>query len=383
MLIALGTLVFAPAAGAANPWVRVAAPSPSTELSLLQSVSCVSATECTAVGMYISGSGLKPLAVRTSDGVTWTRQTVPSTTFYTDLRAVDCETATVCTAVGGSIVGPSDGFRFHTLVMRTTNGTTWSRVTVPSPGGEDGAELLSVDCVTATRCRAVGLAGRRSLVLRTGNGMTWFREPSPNRGTGDNVLASIDCVSNVSCTAVGGYEATASDDARGRTLVMRSNGPDWTLVSSPNPAPSLSESVLQGVSCVAPSTCTAVGVVTPAPAGIERAFILRTTNGTTWTRAATPSAGGEVDLESIHCNSATTCTAVGTVWNAAHDRVTTSLLRTTDGTGWASPSPSSERLGRPLAGVFCFTAVSCVGVGAFNTTGNLDDPLKSLVLKET
>jgi hypothetical protein len=332
--------------------------------------------------MYTSASGLKPLAVRTSDGITWMRQTVPSTTFYTDLRDVDCETATMCTAVGTYIVGPGDGFRPHTLVMRTTNGTTWSRATVPSPGGEDGAELSSVDCVTATRCRAVGLAGHRSLVLRTGNATSWFREPSPNRGTGDNILVSVDCVNNVFCTAVGSYRATPDDDALGRTLVMRSNGPDWTLVSSPNPAPSISESVLQGVSCAA-STCTAVGLVSPAPAGVERGFILRTTNGTTWTRAATPVAGGQVDLTGIHCTSATTCTAVGAVWNPAHDRVTTALLRTTDGTSWASPSPTSERLGRPLAGVDCLTAVACVGVGAFNTTGNLDDPLKSLVMKET
>jgi hypothetical protein len=62
---------------------------------------------------------------------------------------------------------------------------------------------------------------------------------------------------------------------------------------------------------------------------------------------------------------------------------TASLLRTTDGASWTSPSPVSETVGRGLTGLACPGALQCFGVGTFNTTGDPGDRLKSLVMRET
>ncbi len=66
------------AAGAANSWVRRAAPSPSATYNQLQAVSCVTDTVCTAVGTYSGTTGLKTLIVHTTDGIHWTRTPAPS-----------------------------------------------------------------------------------------------------------------------------------------------------------------------------------------------------------------------------------------------------------------------------------------------------------------
>src|SRR6185436_19682549 len=97
-------------------------------------VDCTMANDCTAVGHYYSADGVRALAMRTTDGTTWVRQQVPAVSSLAELRDLDCTTPTTCTAVGTYVV-PATGFVFKTLVMRTTNGTSWQRVTTPNPGG--------------------------------------------------------------------------------------------------------------------------------------------------------------------------------------------------------------------------------------------------------
>lgn len=383
LLISAVCVTAATPAGAANAWVRRAAPSPSADYNQLQAVSCVTETACTGVGTYLGSTGFKSLIVHTTDGVNWTRTPAPSPGgFLNILLDVSCTSATACTAVGayasgGDINNPD----LRTLILRTTNGTTWARIPSPNPAGIP-SELQGVSCLTATKCRAVGDFGGNSLVLITSNGTSWFRQESPNRGDGANYLLAVDCESTSACTAVGLYFNRPLDQEKARTLVMRTTDTrTWVPVESPNPSPNTSDTFLNDVSCSG-TTCTAVGGVDPSP-GTKRSFILRTTNGTSWTRAATPSTTGETELRGISCQSATECTAVGIEWNAANTLFTSSLLRTTNGTAWAKPSPTSEKLGHRVNSVSCATAVKCMAVGGFNATGNPDDRFKSLVLRET
>jgi photosystem II stability/assembly factor-like uncharacterized protein len=361
--------------------VRVAAPSPGTGQNLLVGVDC-DGMACTAAGYFTNDLGIRPLVVSTSDGSTWVRRNVPRGSELAGLNDVSCIDESHCTAVGGYLA-PGPAFEFKPLIVTTDDGASWSRVSAPELGAD--SILHSIDCVTALRCRAVGSLGRRTLVLRTSNGVNWFREASPSAGTGDNVLQSIDCVSNAHCTAVGHFDPVPGNATRSRTLVVRLNGgPPWTAVPSPNPAPSQSGSFLDEVSCVTPTTCVAVGGVRPASAAGGRAFILRTTDGTTWTRSATPPATGEIEVVGVDCQTATACTATGTVWDATYNRALRNMiLRTTNGTSWSSPSPESEKTGRALLGVSCTSEVTCLSVGTFNATGLLDDPTRSLVMKET
>jgi hypothetical protein len=116
---------------------------------------------------------------------------------------------------------------------------------------------------------------------------------------------------------------------------------------------------------------------------VKRAFILRTTDSVTWTRAATPVATDEVALYSVSCQSTVECTAVG-VQGAAGPDAATVLLRTTDGTTWSSPSPVSERAGRLPFSVSCPSPAKCTAVGTFDAAPDPNDVvLRSLVLRET
>jgi hypothetical protein len=378
------TLVPAAAAGAANPWVRVAAPSPGSDRSVLFGVECSGVGVCTAAGYFSNASTVRPLVASTTNGTVWTRAVVPIPSPLAQLNDITCIDSANCTAVGYylPLTGPGAG-KLVPLILRLDDGS-WSLVTPPALASP-AIQLNSVDCVTETRCRAVGSIGLRTLVLRTSNGVSWFREASPTLGSGLNTLQSIDCFSNADCTAVGRYAPIPGAEDRARTLVLRKTGGlPWTVVSSPNPAPAISRAFLDEVSCATATTCVAVGAVVPASAAGGRGFILRTTNGATWTRAVTPTTTGQIEVVGVDCTTTVACTATGVVWSVAEDRIVRNvLLRTTNGTTWTSPSPESERLGRALFGVSCATDVACTSVGTFNDTGFLSSPLRTLVMRET
>jgi hypothetical protein len=369
-------------AGAATVWQRRIGPSPSSTYNELTGVSCVSELQCTGVGFYESGERILSLIVQTTNGKTWTQVASPSYGKLTELMGVSCTSVTDCVAVGAFQSTGVDGVpKYVTLVVRTTDGTSWNEVA--SPRRNQSSALWGISCTSAIRCRAVGGFAGKALVLRTSNGTTWFRQPVPTREGGANFLSSIDCVSNTNCTAVGSFQNFAVEGSRSRTLVLHTtNGHTWLLVNSPNPSPRNSDASLDDVSCVGATTCTAVGWLSPIPGGVTRGFIVRTTNGTTWTRSATPARGGEVDLDGIECLSATVCTAVGFAWDAAHEIFNGAILQTTNGTTWRAPNPASDVTGQALDDVTCPTANHCFGVGTWNFTGSIENPLRSLVLQE-
>jgi photosystem II stability/assembly factor-like uncharacterized protein len=366
-------------AGAANPWVRVGAPSPGPELTSLAAVRCLTATTCFAVGSFVTAAGVaRTLVLRTTDGTNWTRAAAPSPA-DSSLEDVSCTSATNCTAVGVTSTGVGDA---DALVLRTTDGSSWKRIAMPALGGTPH-ELHGISCVTATRCRAVGSIGAgRTLVLRTSDGATWFRQSSPNRGL-SSYLRSVDCTSNVSCTAVGGY-LPQPPGSPARTLALHTtDGRTWSRVVTPSPSPNTTSNDLWDVDCTSQSHCTAVGGTTSAIA--LRGLVVRTTDGgTTWQRRTTPPAAGPVVLQGVACQSPTQCSAVGHKRNGlATLAFTAALLRTTNGSTWTSPNPGSERAGRDLHGVACVTAAACVAVGAFHPSGGFDLPIRSLILRET
>ena len=77
--------------------------------------------------------------------------------------------------------------------------------------------------------------------------------PSPNAGTSNDQLLSVSCVSANDCVAVG-YTYTGSAY---ETLTMVWDGSVWSIVTSPNAG--TSNDRLQSVSCVSASDCVAVG----------------------------------------------------------------------------------------------------------------------------
>ena len=176
-------------AGADTPWFRVAVPSPGDN-GALTDVSCTTPTDCVAVGRYGGGPlPNKTLILRTVDGVSWSRIRSPNPGYENVLEAVSCVSATECTAVGTVRLPNDPGPLFdpdrRPLVLRTTNGTGWDWV--PTDAYGEQSWLVDVSCTSAVRCRAVGPAGSpgpttSSCARRTGPDGSASRFPRPRPG---------------------------------------------------------------------------------------------------------------------------------------------------------------------------------------------------------
>jgi len=167
------------------------------------SVSCTSSSSCTSVGR----AAKKPFAERWN-GSEWTRVTAPNPEGATEatLEAVSCSSSSACMAVGN--YKGSSGPR-KTLTERW-NGTIWSVVASPNPGGEASARLQGVSCLSSSSCIAAGLSttgfipSQESTLAESWNGSEWTLLTTPNpEGKTFSSLTAVSCSSTVACTAVG------------------------------------------------------------------------------------------------------------------------------------------------------------------------------------
>jgi hypothetical protein len=78
----------------------------------------------------------------------------------------------------------------------------------------------------------------------------------PNRSSDDNELRAISCTSssNCACIAIGNHVNSSN---AGQTLGEQWNGSTWSVVSTPDVG--TLGNYVNGLSCVSPSSCVAVG----------------------------------------------------------------------------------------------------------------------------
>src|SRR5439155_673494 len=155
----------------------------------------------------------------------------------------------------------------------------------------------------ASSCTAVGTYINSSAVLRTliesWDGTVWSIVASPNKGASTNVLQGVSCVSASSCTAVG-YYFNSSDHVR--TLVESWDGTAWSIVASPNNG--TTTTALHGVSSVSASSCTAVGYYINS--SVVHRTLVESWDGTAWSIVASPNNGTSSNfLGGVSCVSAT------------------------------------------------------------------------------
>ena len=373
-LCCAGLIAFAPAASGAGTFSVVASPNPTGSTgSHLNGVSCVSASNCTAVGYYATSSSPGRTLVERWNGTTWSIIPSPNPTGSTGgyLNSVSCVSASNCTAVGYYTTASSPG---RTLVERW-NGTKWSIIPSPNATGSIGSYLNAVSCTAATSCAAVGYSynstATKTLAARW-NGTNWAVSASPNPSGDDPALFSVSCASATNCLAVGNYTSTSGSDA---TLAERWNGTKWSIVASPTPKGS--DSYLNAVSCASGTYCIAVGSTYPAT-GPGRTLVERW-NGSAWAIVSSPSPAGvnESWLSGVRCRSATTCTAVGAS-SATSDKT---LVERWNGSAWvivASPNPT-ESTASYLNDVSCVTATACTAVGDWRGSS----PYRTLIERST
>ena len=340
-----------PGASAANRqapgWVQQAAIEPAVPVSTLSSVSCASATWCTAVGLSPAG----PL-VEAWNGEDWRTQLLPSGVSYQSLSGVSCRSPTSCTAVGSQ----SSGGSLAPLALHW-NGASWIVEPAPTPAGATSSALQAVACASSTACTAVGYVdseGTELTLAEACNGARWSIEPTPRPlGSIPVSLDAVACSSATACTAVGPLQ-----------VVERWTGRAWLVETTPSL--DATHATFEAVSCPAIHTCVVVGhEINPAR---REAPLAEVWNGTTWKLDTTPTPAGasRALLSGVSCTSPSTCTAVGDFMNSAKELLT--LSEHWNGTSWAAqatPNPPAPANHLRLFSVSCIRGALCDAVGSY------------------
>jgi hypothetical protein len=217
--------------------------------SQLNAISCAPGTVCTAVGADHLSS--QPLIEQLRDGH-WTIQSAPLGVEGGDtgLLAVSCLSATNCTAVGNS--------GGH-AVIDSWNGTAWSVQQSTGPGAATESSLNGVSCTYNLHCTAVGSEtvngiGRPLIESRTST--TWKVESASVPADGQaGELNAVKCRTDSGCEAVGSYVDSSGETV---TLIEHQLYVKWGVQPSPNP-PGTSVNNLTGVACPTSTICQAVG----------------------------------------------------------------------------------------------------------------------------
>jgi outer membrane protein assembly factor BamB len=162
---------------------------------------------CDAVGYYQSPSGaFQPLA-EVWDGTAWSIDLplVPSgSTWDSYMEGVSCVSSTDCEAVGyANDLG---------TLAEVWDGTSWSIQATPNPSaGAPGSQLSAVSCTSASSCTAVGqynvnTAADPVMLTEAWDGTSWTTQTTP-ASTGASYLRSVSCVTTASsayfCNSVG------------------------------------------------------------------------------------------------------------------------------------------------------------------------------------
>ena len=332
---------------------------PDPEVSLL-SVSCTSPGDCTALGNYIDSTGNRQGLLLTQTSGVWGTgvDPVPPTNAGPKLflESLSCPSAGNCTAVG--FYKDSAG-SYEGLLLSETEGTwgTGVEATLPAnaaPDPEAGLEELS--CPSASNCTAIGSyidsSGIQQGLLLTETAGVWgtgVEAAIPANAASDPEILPEDlsCSSPGNCTAVGNY-TTSAGDFEG-FLLTETSGTWGTGVEATGPANAEgSRLFLHGVSCPSVGNCSGVGDYFDR-SGNNQGLLLSETAGVwgTGVEATIPANGDskpnvDVFIEGVQCPSAGNCTAVGH-YLANSDQTEDVLLTETSGVG----APASRRRCRP------------------------------------
>ena len=117
------------------------------------------------------------------------------------------------------------------------------------------AAKMSVLLVAVVLAGAAGIPASASVPV-SASVRGWSVTPSPNPVIPTGQLNWVSCPAANSCVAVGTYSKASG---AGVTLAERWDGSRWRIQPTPSPA-GAAWSALEGVSCVSPSACEAVGI---------------------------------------------------------------------------------------------------------------------------
>jgi hypothetical protein len=332
--------------------------------SELEGMSCASATACTGTGFSTSAAGTTTSLAEAWNGTAWAIQRTPSPagSAGSALSAVSCLSATRCTAAGGFATATG-----ALPLAERWNGTRWAIQRTPSPAQDVVSDVNGVSCTAPSACLAAGVQeGRAGTPLPLAEGRTgtaWAVQAVPNpAGARPSELIAVSCPSQQDCTAVGLYTRTARVIA---PLAETWNGHRWQVRPAAAPIDS-PYGALQGVSCISPAACTAVGFysIRGETASVPLA---ESWNGSSWSiqRVPIPNRARQAWLYGVSCSSASACTAVGSYEN--HAGLPAGLIERWNGASWSLQATGRSAGFSFLLGVACPAAHACLAVGGDNT----------------
>lgn len=327
----------------------------------LTSVACASRTACIAVGVRAGHDQRDRILALSWNGHRWAPQVPanPSLTQPDDLNSIACASPSECFGVGS--VG-SFNVADHRRLLEMWNGAAWSVQALGNPSGTANDFMTSVSCGGPALCFAVGNqndnTGRTpGVLLEQWNGTAWSVQPPMPEPAGAMFIGieGVSCVSPSDCTAVG---TAVFPGFKQGTLAEHWNGQGWSV----EPMPALDSSAqpyLSQVSCSGP-VCMATGQeFTPTGVGPLAEWF----NGTTWsvTTLATPTGSTGIAADDVACTSAANCYVAGSSGTSSGASV--SLIEQWNGSGWAVvPSPNAAG-NDVLLGISCASTQSCMAVG--------------------
>jgi hypothetical protein len=332
----LALSVSAASAATGTTWTIVPVPDVNGVAAAPLSISCPSPSDCVTVGDEKPTIGNAFPVAESWNGSAWTVMTVaePAHTDGGALESVSCVSADYCMAVG--VYEATDTRHNSQTLTEVWNGSTWTI----KPGAVKKIGLGSVSCVSATYCVAQGEGD-----IEVWNGSTWSEAASDPAASKD--LGQISCPTMAGCyitdsgyvaywdggtsltqqslaappggnfyegesiSCTGAQSCTVVGDNNGGPLAEAWNGTVWTIEPTHVPAKTV-YSNLAAVSCVSAASCTAVGTKDPAQQEVTDLLAERWNGSGDWGVAnlAEPGDDGGQFL-SISCTTTVNCMAMG------------------------------------------------------------------------
>jgi hypothetical protein len=258
--------------------VTLALPPGPGDSSPLSAVSCVTARQCIATGDHEGANSGLDLPLATWDGHqwSWSRQPVPAGAWDSvALNSISCVTARYCVAVGRALnytsrTGGAISF------TETWNGQGWTYA--PAPLATAYAAGLS--CPAASHCVAVGTGTQHAGIGQLLDGAHWAQPAMPWPPGTQSSLYGVSCAAKT-CLAVGAAgPSQAPDITANQPAALAWNGATWTWLAIPGGTSGTLYGILYGVTCVTAADCLAVG---SAQDGNATRNLAEFWNGTAWT----------------------------------------------------------------------------------------------------
>ena len=240
-------------------WLLISVPSPGNGAAYLRTVATLSANDVWAGGYQTTRSGAQTTLIEHYDGTAWT--IVPSAnpnSFAAYVSALGAVAPNDIWAAGHYL---SNSGVYRTL-LEHWDGALWTVVSSPNAGAGDNA-LNGIATTDGNELWAVGYAAPSvgtpvaTLVLHY-DGTSWSIVPSPNPGGVTSSLSSVVAMADGTIWAAGFYY----DGTRGRTLLLHGDATGFSVVPGedfPNDG-----NVLNGIAASASGDLWAVGYHYPS-----------------------------------------------------------------------------------------------------------------------